>query len=110
MRLMGAIGSFAASMIGGLGIVQQRLQLVGGTNLIHFDFVPTLDGGCVTATDSFVAESEVAPVDALSACGCGVQKDGVIWVLRDQLDVLRGYARGSFRGIWDIGGVDHTQG
>jgi hypothetical protein len=25
MRLMGAIGSFAASMIGGLGIVQQRL-------------------------------------------------------------------------------------
>jgi hypothetical protein len=32
-------------MISGVGIVEQTLQLVGGANLLHFDFVPSFDGG-----------------------------------------------------------------
>jgi hypothetical protein len=36
---------FVASMANGVGVVQQRLQLVGRVNFLHFDFVPSLDGG-----------------------------------------------------------------
>ena len=70
---------FVASMVSGVGIVQQTLQLVGGVNLLHFDFVPALDRVWVAAANFSVAEGEVAPVDAVPACGCGVQKNGVVW-------------------------------
>ena len=101
---------FVASLVSGVGIVQQTLQLVTGADLLHFDFVPSLDRVWVAAANFSVAEGEVAPVDAVPATGCGVQKNGVVWgVLRDQLDVLRGDARASFRGIRDIGGVDDAQ-
>lgn len=84
------------SIVCGFGIVQQSLRLFGGVNFLHFDFVPSLDGGCVTAADFTVAEGEVTPADAVSACGCGVQKNGVIWgILRDQVDILRGNTRAS---------------
>jgi hypothetical protein len=101
---------FVASMVSGVGIVQQTLQLATSANLPHFDLVPSLDRVWVPAAIFSVAEGEVAPVDTVSATGCGIQKNGVVWgVPRDQLDVLRGDARASFRGIGDIGGVDDAQ-
>lgn len=36
---------FVASRANGVGVVQQRLQLASGINFLHFDFVPSLDGG-----------------------------------------------------------------
>ena len=99
-----------ASMVCGVGIVEQRLRLVGGTNLLHFDLVPALDSVRVAAANFSVAEGEIAPVHTVSARGCGVQKNGIVrGVLRDQRDILRGNARASFRSVRDVGSVDHTQ-
>lgn len=105
-----AVRAIVASMANGIGVIQQRLQLVGRADFLYLDFVPTLDGRCVTAADFTVAEGEVAPANAPSACRCGVQKNGAVGrVLRDQRDVLRGDAGTSFRGIRDIGSVNDTQ-
>lgn len=34
-----------ASMVNGVGVVQQRLRLIARADFLHFDFVPSLDGG-----------------------------------------------------------------
>jgi len=52
---------FVASMVGGVGIVQQTLQLATSANLPHFDLVPSLDRVWVPAAIFSVAEGEVAP-------------------------------------------------
>jgi hypothetical protein len=57
---------FVASMVTGVGIVQQTLQLVTGANLLHFDFVPSLDRVWVAAPNFSVAEGEVAPADGVA--------------------------------------------
>ena len=97
-------------MVSGIRVVQQRLELVARADLPHFDLIPSLDRVELPSANFFVAEAEIAPSNALPACGCGVQKNSAIWgVLRDQMDVLRGDARATCRAIRDIGCVDYSQ-
>ena len=69
---------YVASGIHGVGVVQESLRLLAGADFLPFKFVPSLDCTGVRVADFSVAEGVVAPVDALSACGCGVQKNGVV--------------------------------
>ena len=75
-------------------IVQESPRVVGGADFIHFRLVPAFDCGRIVAADFSIAEGKIAPVDALSAGGCGVQKQRVaLSASGEDGDILGGNTR-----------------
>ena len=97
-------------MIDSVWIVQESKQLLGGTDLFHFDLVPTLNRVGVVSQDLPATECVVAPIYVRRMHCCGTEKKrAVLGILRKEHDVTSSDARTAEVCAWHIGRIDDTQ-